>query len=149
MPTDAYIDMRNLASPKGAAGSCPVANCAAPLVEADSQWRKICLTVQYTELGSIPKLSLITTGQRENCSAMRPCGISYSNETISTSTFLDNAAKAETNRICHENSEDALTWNVFCRLARGGFLSALLSTLTQSALTDEPELYTWGLNVRL
>lgn len=148
MPTDAYIDMRNLASPKGAAGSCPVANCAAPLVEADSQWRKM----PYCPVHGIrihsktfayyngPARKLQRDATLRNILFERD----YFKEHI-----LDNAAKAETNRICHENSEDALTWNVFCRLARGGFLSALLSTLTQSALTDEPELYTWGLNVRL
>jgi hypothetical protein len=63
--------------------------------------------------------------------------------------ILGNAAKAETHRICHETSEDALTWNVFSRLASGGFLPTLLSTFTHISLKDEPELYLWGLRVRL
>ena len=65
-----------------------------------------------------------------------------------TKHVLGNAAKAETHRICHETSEDALTWNVFSRLARGGFLAHLLSTFTRLTLKDEPELYLWGLGVR-
>jgi hypothetical protein len=63
--------------------------------------------------------------------------------------ILGNAAKAETHRICHETSEDALTWNVLSRLANGGMLSALASTLTGLSLKNEPELYLWGLQVRL
>jgi len=63
--------------------------------------------------------------------------------------ILGNAAKAETHRICHETSEDALTWNVFSRLASSGLLPTLLPTLTQLSLTNETELYLWGLKVRL
>jgi hypothetical protein len=63
--------------------------------------------------------------------------------------ILGNTAKAETHRICHETSEDALTWNVFSRLASGGLLSTLLSSLTHLSLKNEPDLYLWGLNVRL
>ena len=63
--------------------------------------------------------------------------------------ILGNAAKAETHRICHETSEDALIWNVLSRLLSGEMLSALLSTLTGLSLKNEPELYLWGLQVRL
>ncbi|MGH2567810.1 MAG: PGN_0703 family putative restriction endonuclease, partial [Bacteroidota bacterium] len=63
--------------------------------------------------------------------------------------FLSNAAKAESHRICNENSEDALTWNVFTRLASSQLLSTLLSTLTHISLDNEPELYLWGLKVNL
>lgn len=38
MTTDSYFDMRNLASPMGELGGCPVSGCAAPLRKADSQW---------------------------------------------------------------------------------------------------------------
>jgi len=63
--------------------------------------------------------------------------------------FLGNPAKAETHRICHENSEDALTWNVFARLARARALAKVLSTLSTVSVGSEPELYLWGLRVRL
>jgi len=62
--------------------------------------------------------------------------------------FLGNTAKAETHRICHENSEDALTWNVFARLARARALANVLSTLSTVFVGREPELYLWGLRVR-
>lgn len=63
--------------------------------------------------------------------------------------ILGNADKAETHRICHETSEDALTWNVFSRLAKAGLLSKLVSSLTNRSLNGEPELYLWGLKVCL
>jgi hypothetical protein len=63
--------------------------------------------------------------------------------------ILGNATKAETHRICNETSEDALTWNVFARLARERMLRKLVSNLTNQDLKDEPELYLWGLKVNL
>jgi hypothetical protein len=63
--------------------------------------------------------------------------------------ILGNAAKAETHRICHETSEDALTWNVFSRLASGGLLPGVLSAFTHLPLKNEVELYLWGLRVNL
>jgi hypothetical protein len=62
---------------------------------------------------------------------------------------LGNAAKAETHRICHETSEDAVSWNVFSRLARAGLLGSLLSTCNRSSVASEPELCMWGLGIRL
>jgi hypothetical protein len=70
-------------------------------------------------------------------------------QAIFDEAFLGNAAKAETHRICHENSEDALTWNVFVRLARAGALSNLLFSLTQRRPETGPDLYLWGLRVDL
>jgi hypothetical protein len=59
--------------------------------------------------------------------------------------ILGNSIKAETHRICHETSEDAVSWNVFAALATAGVLPALLSQLSQLNVTSEPELYLWGL----
>ena len=63
--------------------------------------------------------------------------------------ILGNSAKAESHRISYETSEDALTWNVFARMAREGKLGAVLSTFTQKPITTEPELYLWGLKIDL
>jgi hypothetical protein len=63
--------------------------------------------------------------------------------------ILGNQAKAETHRMGHETSEDALTWNIFARLARTKQLSSLVHTLTGLAPNQEPELYLWGLKVAL
>jgi hypothetical protein len=63
--------------------------------------------------------------------------------------ILGNAAKAETHRICHETSEDALSWNIFSRMARGQLLRLLIPTLALSSPSTDPELYMWGLRVNL
>jgi hypothetical protein len=150
MTTDAYFDMRNLASPMGDAGGCPVSGCTAPLGKADSQWGEM----QYCPAHRIrihagartfvyyngPDINSKRTAAMRNILFER----NYFNEHI-----LGNAAKAETHRICHETSEDALTWNVFSRLASSGSLRTLLSTLTHLSLNSEPELYLWGLRICL
>ena len=53
--------------------------------------------------------------------------------------------KIESGRLCYENSEDAVTYNVFSELlAHGSPLNKLASYLTGSVVTDAVELYLWG-----
>jgi hypothetical protein len=61
----------------------------------------------------------------------------------------ENQLKAETHRLGNENSEDALTWNVFTALARRKRLAALSRCFSPVGTSDEPELYLWGLRVSL
>jgi len=59
--------------------------------------------------------------------------------------FLKKANKLESGRLCYENSEDALTYNVFTELlAQGGALRKLVSHLLRRKIEDEVELYLWG-----
>jgi hypothetical protein len=150
MTTDAYFDMRNLASPPGEVGSCPVSGCAAPLEKADSQWGKMpYCPVHRIRIHAGSRTFVYYNGPDEfskHEAALR--NILFEREYFEKH-ILGNAAKAETHRICHETSEDALTWNVFSKLARDGVLPALLSTLTDLSLNTEPELYLWGLKVDL
>lgn len=62
---------------------------------------------------------------------------------------LRNPLKAESHRFDHENSEDAVTWNVFSCLARNRCLAGLLSDLSGRRIDGEPELYLWGLRIDL
>ena len=58
--------------------------------------------------------------------------------------------KAETYRLGHENSEDALTWNVFRSLQEAGELSTGIRALTGIKATGgEPALYLWGRHIDL
>ena len=50
-------------------------------------------------------------------------------------------------RFEYENSEDALTWNVFRSLQRTGRLHELARLITGQELDDEPRLYLWGLSL--
>ena len=54
------------------------------------------------------------------------------------------SGKAETSRLGHENSEDALTWNVFRSLQEAGLLHLLAPLLCECNEPVEPELYVWG-----
>lgn len=149
MTTDAYFDMRNLASPMGEPGSCPVAGCAASLGKVDSQWGMMpycplhCIRIHGGSRTFVYCNGPGETSQRDP--ALR--NILFERDYFGTH-ILGNAAKAETHRICHETSEDALTWNVFSRLSNGGMLPTLLSAFTGSSLKSQPELYLWGLKVR-
>ena len=60
---------------------------------------------------------------------------------------LNNPNKAETHRLGHELSEDALSWNVFVGLMRGGALSTAMNWLAGRSIQGEPELYMWGCRI--
>ena len=51
------------------------------------------------------------------------------------------------NRMEHDNSEDAVTWNVFRYLEKAGQLSAFLSYMVDSPVTN-PEIIYWSYNQR-
>jgi Restriction Endonuclease associating with ARP len=54
------------------------------------------------------------------------------------------SGKAETFRFGHENSEDALSWNVLRSLQEAGLLHALTPLLCDYRERVEPVLYLWG-----
>ena len=55
--------------------------------------------------------------------------------------------KAETGRLGHENSEDAVSWNVFRSLQEAGELKTAFALFAE-ALNQEPELILWGRRIR-
>jgi hypothetical protein len=144
---DDYFDMRNL-RPKTINGGCPVSGCTAMLGKVGNQRREFPLCPMH-RLRIHPKTFVYYNGpdkESKRDAALR--NILFERDYF-RGHILGNAAKAETHRICNENSEDALTWNVFTGLARFASLSRLLSTFTQSSVQGEPELYLWGLRVQL
>jgi hypothetical protein len=52
--------------------------------------------------------------------------------------------KAESHRLGHENSEDALNWNVFRALQEAEQLRLLVKLFAGVTSGEEPELYLWG-----
>lgn len=145
-----YLDVRNLRWPANGDSPCPVLGCTVPADKVPSQW------------GDLPFCPLhrirIHLGSRTFVYYNGPDALAKRSAALRNIVFerdyfgsriLGNAAKAETHRICHETSEDALTWNVFSRFARAGMLSKLVSSLTKQGVRDEPELYLWGLKVHL
>lgn len=149
MTSDGYFDMRNLSSPTGMRGSCPVADCTASLLKASSQWGELpYCPVHRLRIHAGTQTFVYYNGPdsaSKRDAALR--NILFERQYF-TDHILGNSAKAETHRICHETSEDALTWNVCAALASNGVLPALLSQLSRVDVRYEPELYLWGLRVQ-
>jgi hypothetical protein len=62
--------------------------------------------------------------------------------------ILHNKNKAETHRLGSENSEDALTWNVFGELHRRGLIHLAYNFLTGKNVTaGQVKLFLWGLDI--
>lgn len=62
---------------------------------------------------------------------------------------LQSPTKAEKWRLGYENSEDAVSWNVFVGIMRAGALSHAMSWLAGRKIDGEPELYLWGSHIDL
>ncbi len=61
--------------------------------------------------------------------------------------FLDRTAKAESNRISHETSEDALSWNVFGEIYKKDKLKKVAELFTSRKFKNQPVLYLWGIRI--
>lgn len=55
--------------------------------------------------------------------------------------------KYESHRLGSENSEDALSWNVFRSLQEAGLLAGVVKLMTGEDHPQEPDLYLWGIRV--
>jgi hypothetical protein len=58
------------------------------------------------------------------------------------------AGKRETHRLGNENSEDALSWNVFVGFLALDALTEAFETLAGTPAKSEIELYLWGHRIR-
>jgi hypothetical protein len=136
MMSDQYFDSRTLTP--HATGVCPVRGCTAVL-ERPSNGKAYPLHCPDHKI----KIHSRTFGYADPLRNIR-FERAYFERNI-----RGNPHKAETHRLGYENSEDALTWNVFSRLSRTGRLADLMSNLAQIELKAQPDLYLWGLPIRL
>ena len=59
--------------------------------------------------------------------------------------FLGQAGKIESQRLCYENSEDAVTFNIFTELLGKSYaLKKLIGQITKANAQEGTELYLWG-----
>jgi hypothetical protein len=141
----AYFDMRDL----DWRGGCPVRGCSASLGMATYRRKQMpycpvhCIRIHNSKTFVYYNGTCLDS---RRTAALR--NIIFERDYFA-SHILGNAAKAESHRICHETSEDALTWNVFSSLVREDLLRSLVSGITGCRLAKEPELYLWGLRVSL
>jgi hypothetical protein len=61
--------------------------------------------------------------------------------------IAQNPLKFDRTRLGYENSEDALTWNVFRTLQECGLLHVVARMITALEIREEPRLYLWGLSI--
>jgi hypothetical protein len=57
--------------------------------------------------------------------------------------------KAEVHRLGNENSEDALTWNIFRSLQEADSLRLVVDKLIGQSTAKEPELFLWGRQIKM
>lgn len=137
MATSDYFDTRTLILHSSDSDRrCPVGLCREPLQAPDKKSLRLCSKHEI----KVSSKSFVYTDPLRNIRFERD----YFERAI-----LNNGLKAETHRFGNENSEDAVTWNVFAALARRKQLSALSRSLFGFDTGDEPELYLWGLKVSL
>jgi hypothetical protein len=134
MLSNEYFDTRSLA--RAIPGECPVRGCKASL-ESASQGQSIPQRCPDHQI----KIHTSTFGYSNPLRNIR-----FEPEYFKRN-ILGNPAKAETHRLGYENSEDALTWNVFARLAKTDRLTEFASSLAQLDLKGPPDLYLWGLSI--
>lgn len=128
---------------------CPVCDCAATLDSAPSQWGRqpYCPNHGLRIHPGTPTFVYYNGNSRKDKQKAVIRNIVNNKEYFGDYIF-GNPLKAETHRICHELSEDALTWNVFSSLASQNKLDKALSFLVGRDISDvEPELYLWGLRI--
>lgn len=135
---------------------CPVHGCTATLEECsyNTRWRLPYCKIHAIRLHPNPKLPTFVyyNGEgREDTKRARLRNIQFHKDFV-RNRVLDNRKKAETHRLGHENSEDALSWNVFTPLLQAGRLGLALQSLSRKRLavpSTSPELYLWGSRIDL
>ena len=64
--------------------------------------------------------------------------------------FLHKGTKVESERLCYENSEDALSYNVFTELlSHGDVLKQLVGQISRRKIHEDVDLYLWGSKIDL
>jgi hypothetical protein len=61
--------------------------------------------------------------------------------------IVGHSFKYESHRLGSENSEDALSWNVFRSLQEAGLLAAVAKLMTGEDHPQTPDLYLWGIRI--
>ena len=118
MALDSYYDVRNLVLGPGPRVGCPVMDCTADIGIVESQWGELPYCPEHRlRLHNSSCTFVYHHGpDRESKREAALRNILFEREYFGEH-ILGNAAKAESHRIAHETSEDAVTWNVFSRLA--------------------------------
>lgn len=132
-------------------GKCPVKNCEININSYKVPFQKYKGMMRYLPFcpehgirihkhGFVyyngPSINDLVTATKRNL-------MFYSNYYVAN--FFTKGTKMESGRLCYENSEDAVSYNVFAELLSNGYeLKKLVSHLTKREIKDDVELYLWG-----
>lgn len=132
----------DIKNPKDRNGYCPIIGCDTKVKEYPSRTQKNDSELNFCQKHGIfcRKSTYIYREKTEN--------LIIDKDTFET-TFnkKQENKKYDTERIGYENSEDALTWNVFISLKQTKQLKKIFSKITGKNCLDEPELVLWGYNL--
>lgn len=130
---------------------CPVKNCSTDIRRHQVPFQKYKGRMRYLPYCPEHGIRIHSNGfvyyngrpQEDLITATKRNLLFHSNYYIEN--FLRNGHKMESGRLCYENSEDALTYNVFTELlANGAALQKLTSYFMQRKIEEDVELYLWG-----
>ena len=124
-------------------GLCPIRDCSADLSKVP--FRKYSLPFCYEHGIRIHKKTFVYyngTSKEEKELSIRRNLIFHSNYYLNN--IFKKGSKAESTRLCYENSEDAVSYNIFTELLDKNRLSKLVRLITGKQVDGEVELYLWG-----
>src|SRR5712691_8044153 len=136
---------------------CPIKGCTRNMSEAPFTWRRTVRPLPFCQehgirlhgtQGTKPTYVYYNGPASEDSIRSRRRNFVFEAPYV-CQHVLNNSAKAETHRLGYELSEDALSWNVFVGLLKGGALSTAMSWLAGRTIYGEPELYMWGCRIDL
>ena len=128
---------------------CPAKGCSATLSSAPSQWGDMpfCSEHGIRVHWSSPTFVYYNGDDAAAKRVASLRNIRVESDFFATNIF-NNPNKAESHRFASENSEDALTWNVFVGILARRQLHKLYEWFTgEAAPFDTVKLYLWGLRV--
>jgi len=133
-------------------GKCPVRNCKADIKQYKVPFQKYKEQMRYLPFCIEHGLRIheksgfvYYNGQAhdELAAAIKRNLMFHSDYYVKN--FFKKGNKMESGRLCYENSEDAVTYNVFTKLLSDGYaLKKLVGVITNKNIEDDVELYLWG-----
>jgi hypothetical protein len=131
--------------------TCPVKNCSTDMRRHTAPFQKYKGTMRYLPFCPEHGIRVHSSGfvyyngqHRTDLITATKRNLSFHSEYY-IDNFLKNGNKMESGRLCYENSEDALTYNVFTELlADGEALKRLAGHFLRRKVEEEVELYLWG-----
>jgi hypothetical protein len=141
-------------------GKCPIKNCSVDIQQQDVPFKHYKGRMIYLPFCPEHGLRIHKNTntfvyyngpmeKRENLIIATKRNLMFNSEYF-VRNFLEKSNKVESHRLCYENSEDAVTYNVFTEILNSGHaLKKLAKHITGEELVPDIELYLWGRKIDL